>query len=244
MHIQTTIQQLGYSAAETKVYLAALSLGESTITELAKKAKLPRTSVQLVVEKLEQEGLLNLFLKRKHRFWVAENPEKLLIKLKEREAALKNVMPELQGMRYEAGARPMVKIYNGPEEIKQIMEDMLVTKHHIAAIVSWDDWREFFGAEYVDDFIRRRFEHFLKIRLITPRTSNAIRLKQTDDKELRLTRFLPAGAEIKNSNFIYANKVAIISLSKRQPVGILIEDIDVNNTLGILFESLWAQSLN
>src|SRR5579871_1592025 len=99
MHLQTTIRQLGYSENEAKVYLAALSLGETSVTELATKARLPRTSVQLVVEKLEQEGLLNPFLKRRRRYWVAENPEKLLIKLKEREGALKNILPELQGMR-------------------------------------------------------------------------------------------------------------------------------------------------
>jgi hypothetical protein len=36
--------------------------------------------------------------------------------------------------------------------------------------------------------------------------------------------------------------VAIISLNKKRPVGILIEDQDIRHTMEVLFESLWHQS--
>jgi sugar-specific transcriptional regulator TrmB len=242
MHIQTIIQQLGFRPQEAKVYLAALALGECTTIDLTNKTKLPRTSVQAVVQQLHTEGLLNLYVKKSRKIWVAENPEKLLIHLKEREAALKNIMPELQAMRYDTGLRPVVRLYSGIEEIEHIMEDMLSTKHHILGLIDWDKWVSFFGKDFLDDFINKRTAQNLKIKMLVTRTAQGLKLKERDHSELRNTRFLPPHHKLKNTNFIYGNKVALISLNKRFPLGILIEDIDITDTITMLHESLWKQS--
>jgi len=232
MHLQAAIEQLGYSPQEVKVYLASLELGGSTATEIALKAKLPRTTVNLILASLQ----------RRRKVWAAENPEKLLITLKENEAALKVVIPELQSLRHDTGVKPTVRTYSGADEIKQIMNDILETKHHISAILSWDDWIGLLGKQYMDDFIEMRARRLLRIRLITPRTKTSLALRQKDGAELRDTQFLADSIHIGNSNFIYGNKVAIISLYTKRPVGILIEDEGIRNTMQVLFESLWRQS--
>ncbi len=242
MHLRAVIEQLGYSSKEVAVYLAALELGGSTATEIAEKAKLPRTSVNLIIDSLRKKGLMNAFLKRRRRIWAAENPERLMIALKENEAALKIVLPELQSLRHDTGVKPTVRAYSGAEEIKQIMNDIIETKHHVSAMLSWDDWIELLGKSYIEDFIESRYRHYLKIRLLTPRTKTALALKARDAAELRTTQFLPEAVKISNSNFMYGNKVAIISLNKKRPVGILIEDEDIHHTMEILFESLWRES--
>jgi sugar-specific transcriptional regulator TrmB len=242
MHLRTVIEQLGYSPHETSVYLAALELGGSSATEIAEKAKIPRTTVNLVIRELQKKGLMNAYLKRRRRIWAAENPERLMIALKEREAALKIVLPELQSLRHDTGVKPTVRTYSGVEEIKQIMADVLETKHHISAILSWDPWVEALGKGWVDNFTEMRYRRFLKIRLLTPRTKLSVALKQRDGSELRDTQFLPASVAINNSNYIYGNKVAIISMHTKRPVGILIEDEDIHDTMLALFESLWRES--
>ena len=242
MHLKSVIEQLGYSPHEVTVYLAALELGGSTTTEIAAKSRLPRTTVNLIISSLQRKGLMNAFLKRRRKIWAAENPERLLITLREREAALKIILPELQSLRRDTGVKPTVRTYSGAEEIKQIMTDILETKHHVLAIISWDEWINVLGKDFVDDFIESRFRHFLRIRLLTPKTKSAIALKERDSKELRVTQFLPDSAGITNTNFIYGNKVAIISLNTKRPVGILIEDQDIHHTMEVLFESLWRQS--
>jgi len=242
MHLRAVIEQLGYSPQEVTVYLAALELGGSTVTEIAQKARLPRTTVNLIIRSLQKRGLMNAFLQRKRKIWAAENPEKLMIALKESEAALKVVLPEIQSLRHDTGVKPTVRTYGGPEEIKQIMNDILDSKHHISAMLSWDSWVELLGKTYLEDFIETRYRHYLRIRLLTPRSKTAIALKQKDGAELRVTQFLPESITMTNANFIYANKVAIISLNKKRPVGILIEDEDIHHTMEVLFESLWRQS--
>ena len=165
-----------------------------------------------------------------------------MIALKESEAALKIVLPELQSLRHDTGVKPTVRTYGGAQEIKQIMNDILESKHHISAMLSWDDWSDLLGKSYLEDFIENRYRHYLRIRLLTPKSKTAVALKQKDSQEMRITQFLPESIAITNANFIYANKVAIISLNKKRPVGILIEDEDIHHTMEVLFESLWGQS--
>ncbi len=242
MHLRTVIEQLGYSSHETSVYLASLELGPATATDIANKARLPRTTVNLVIKSLNERGLMNALLLRKRKTWVAENPEKLIIALHESEAALKTVLPELQSLRNDTGVKPTVRAYSGVEEIKQIMGDIIQTKHHFSTIMSWDDWVATLGKPFVDDFIEMRYRHYLRIRLLTPKTKLSVSLRQHDAQEMRVTQFLPESIVINNANFIYGNKVSIISLNKKRPVGITIEDEDIHHTMTVLFESLWRQS--
>ena len=242
MRTKTVIEQLGYSPAEASVYLAALELGGSTATDIAKKARIPRTSVTLIIAALNKKGLMSAYIQRKRKIWSAENPEKLLAALKEREAAFEAALPALQSLRHDPAAQPTIRAYTGVDEIHRIMDDMLNAKQHISALLSWDDWLGLLGAPYLEDFIGERYRHYLRIRVLTPKSKEAMILKQKDGEELRTTQFLPAAMEIGNCTFIYANKVAIISLNKKAPFGIVIEDEDIHHSMEVLFESLWHQS--
>ncbi len=242
MHLRNVIEQLGYSPHEVSVYLAALELGGSTATEIAEKAHLPRTTAKLIIDSLHKRGLMNAYLQRRRKVWAAENPEKLLIDLHESEAALKLIMPELQSLRHDTGVKPTLRAYSGAHEIRQIMNDILETKHHISAILSWDDWIRTLGKNYIDDFIESRTRRYLRIRLLTTKTKTSVALKNEDGQDMRATQFLQESLGINNANFIYGNKVAIITLNTKRPVGILIEDQDIHHTMEVLFESLWRQS--
>lgn len=240
MDPQQLLEKLGYSVQETKLYLAALELGEATVTELAHQTEIPRTTVAELVEHMQKKGLLTSYFKKIRRYWVAENPEKLLAHIKENEESLIRVLPQLISLRHGHSRKPVVELFQGLSEIRQSMDNMLESKHHISALVSWDDWIRLLGPEYIDDFIARRMSRFLKIRLMTPRCETSLKLKQADERELRHTKFLPAGRDLRRiSNFIYGDKITIISLNRREPMGIQIDDPDVAYGNKIYFENLW-----
>lgn len=244
MHVRRTLQELGYTANETLVYLTALGLGGSTATEIATKTKLPRTSVNLVIASLHKKGLMEAYLKRRSKIWVAANPNRLLVMLKENETALKIILPELQSLRQDAGVKPTVRTYLGAAEIRQIMHDIIETKRDILAIINWEDLSSLLDRKFVDDFTEMRCNHYLKMRLLTQKTRGSMVSKEKDSQEMRTTQFLPESIVINNSNFIYGDKVAIISFDKKEPVGILIEDDGIRHTMQVLFESLWKESTN
>lgn len=236
------IEQLGYKRKEAQLYLAALFLGEAKVSDLAEKLKIPRTSASVIAEKLHKDGLLNYYVKRFNKYWVAESPEKLLLKLREEEARLEAVMPALKAIQTaNASGKPTVKMYVGSIEIKHIFNDIILSKHNIRAVIAWNDLIKVLGRTYVQDFIDLQISHYLKLRLMTPQSDVAATLKAHDAKEARETRFLSKQTtSLNTATFMYGNKVAIISLNDTLPTGFLIEDIDVHNTMMVFFEELWT----
>jgi PAS domain S-box-containing protein len=99
MQAQKVIEQLGYSAKEAKVYLTALALGEAHITDIASKVKMPRSSVQVIADKLQKDGLMTFYVMRRYKYWVAENPEHLLKNLQKREEVIRLAIPELTAIK-------------------------------------------------------------------------------------------------------------------------------------------------
>ena len=63
MQTQKIIEQLGYTQNEAKVYIAALSLGECHVSDIAGKLKLPPSSVGVIVERLHKDGLMNFYVR-------------------------------------------------------------------------------------------------------------------------------------------------------------------------------------
>src|SRR3989344_1274616 len=97
--LQKIIEELGYSPNEAKVYLAALALGEAHVSDIAAKAKMPRSSVQVIIEKLHKAGLMNFYVRKRYTSWEAEDPERLLAQLRERERSVREAMSKLHALR-------------------------------------------------------------------------------------------------------------------------------------------------
>jgi len=99
MQTQKIIEQLGYSDKEAKVYLASLSLGEAHVSDIANKLHMPHSTVQVVVDRLHKDGLMNFYVMRRYKYWVAEKPEVLLKNLQKKEALIKEALPKLSSLR-------------------------------------------------------------------------------------------------------------------------------------------------
>lgn len=241
MEAQRALEQLGYTRNEAKVYLAALSLGESHASDIAQKVELPLSTVQTIANALHKEGLLNFYVRKRYKYWAAESPAHLLAKLKEREDMLRAALPRMEALRRMDKKKPHVKIFEGVDEIRLIYDDILETKQHILAIIPWDDWIRLLGRGFMEDFVERRVRHHLRIQLLIPHSAVATQLREHDSEELRETRYLPEDVPIKTTTLIYGEKVAVISLNKKLPTAILIEDADVNETISAFFGELWAR---
>ena len=241
MQTQKVIEGLGYTPNEAKVYLAMLGLGECHVSDIAGKLKMPPSSVQVVVDKLHKNGLVNFYVRKRYKYWVAENPTRLLARLRERQDEVQAILPQLERMRLREQGKPRVKIFEDVNEIRLLYDDMLETKQHILGIIPWDDWTRLLGVGFMEDFIENRMRHFLKMRLLTPKTPLTAGLRSRDAKELRETRYVPADTQINTTTLIYGDKVAIVSLNKKLPTAVLIEDPDIRETLAIFFEQLWSQ---
>lgn len=241
MHIQQTIETLLNDKEEAAVYVASLHLGEALLSDIAKKAGVPRTSCYYILDSLIKKGFINFYQKRGRKYYSAENPRKFQIVLKEREAALKEIMPQLIAMHSAVGATPSISFYEGVGGINMILNNILEQQHPLLALTSIDDIVAIIG-EDLYRFIRARKNKFLRVNLITNKTPATLALQKKDAQELRVTRFLPPETKLQTANFIYGDHVAIVSLNPVKPLGIIIEDNSIADTQRFLFDTLWAHA--
>ncbi|OGG56365.1 hypothetical protein A3D71_01595 [Candidatus Kaiserbacteria bacterium RIFCSPHIGHO2_02_FULL_55_20] len=105
MRIEKVIEELGFKPNEAKVYVAALALGECHISDIAAKVNLPRSSAQAIVDKLHKVGLMNFYVRRRYKYWVAENPERILADFVRKEEKIRGALPALLALRKAGHSR-------------------------------------------------------------------------------------------------------------------------------------------
>ena len=90
------LRDIGLTEAETKIYLVLNELGSTTATKIITKSGLHKSTTYETLERLTDKGLVSSIIKGKKRYFYAADPEKLLAIVKEREANIQRILPELK----------------------------------------------------------------------------------------------------------------------------------------------------
>lgn len=224
------LEKFGLSTNESKVYLACLELGLSRVTEISNKAGIIRETTYGILNSLIRQGIISQIIKAKIRYFEATEPKNLKQILKEKEALIENIVPYLNELKKSNLKKPQIQFYQGKEGLKIIMEDILSAKTEVLAIVSNKNLTELFQF-YFPNFIKRREEAKIKIKLISDQ--EPISTKYLNFKNL------PKKFVFNTGNWIYENKVIMLSLNQKEPIGLLIEDEHIYNFQRDLFNLLW-----
>jgi sugar-specific transcriptional regulator TrmB len=83
------LKNLGLSEKEIKIYLNLLENGILSVRGLAQVSGLNRGSVYDILKNLQEKGLVSYFHKDTKQNFIAENPEKILNILKDKEEEFK-----------------------------------------------------------------------------------------------------------------------------------------------------------
>src|SRR3989344_3918316 len=166
---------LGLSDRECRIYLAALALGVAPITEIAKGARIPRTSAYGTIQRLSERGLLEFYRKRGRQYYAPRSPEKLLSTLTEQREAFSALLPRLKELARHRAARPIVRILEGNEGIRTVLREILDERRPFRGIVGVQDMRVLIE-DYFEDFIRRRISQRLHVQLLTNRDAYSLQL--------------------------------------------------------------------
>lgn len=234
------LQKIGFEPQEAKVYMSLLTLGEATVADVAKHAGVVRTSCYYTLQKLHEKGIAHPYVKHGVHYWGVEGPQWLSNRLDEQKNTLDYLMPQLQAMHATFGAKPSFTYYEGLNGVKEVLNDILRERKNLLAMSSLEDSLALLGRRF-QFFISKRAKLGLQVRYITNRSPETVAMQARDKQELRHLHFLPAGKIIKNMNYIYGDKVAILSLNRKLPMGVIIKDPDIAHTQSILFEALWQE---
>lgn len=236
------LKKLGFSDKESKVYLALLYLGPSSVRKLAEQSGLNRGTTYDALKWLQDQGVVNFYDKESKQYFVAENPDKLQELLRNQEMDLKDVkrqlegiVPELQALYNSGGNRPVARYFEGVE-LKKILEDVLYSCE-----ASSEKMYRVYSVEGLRKHLYKDFPTFSDARIAKGIAVKAIAMGEGGElRGLDERKWLKTMAKTPTYIFIYPGKTAYISLNaQKEPVGVVIENEGVFETQKQIFDSLW-----
>lgn len=237
MKMETVLQNYGLSEKQAKVYLACLELGSSSVQKIARQAGLARSTVYELLETLRLRGLVSTFMRKHIRHFSAQELVQI-VKLAERQVeTLKNALPQLEALIGTSRVRPTIRFYQGKEQMKVILEEVLDEAEEMLSFSSAEDLFRELG-DYFYEFVKRRLEKKIPARVLLPESNKARERQERGPKELRTVKILPPTYNFHGQTIIWKSKIAMFSFVK-DFTAIVIESQELAEMQRALFEYLW-----
>ncbi len=234
-HISHILHSLGFVESETKTYIASLEQGPGTVIDLTKRTKLSRQATYVAIETLTNRGLMSSLMKGKKKYYVSEDPDKLLSyaerkqqEMKEKISDLNRVLPELKLKAH--GERPVVKMFEGKEGIKAILEEIELSKPKKMIAIS-----DLVAAEQI---ISTEDTKTLKEALRKSKTVFDYIVSGELDPSDIITNSFKLPPEYSNFHaevMVVDNKIILVTFDGKMN-SVIIESSTLAKTLGIIFE--------
>jgi len=244
--LKNFLLSIDFSEKEAAVYLALLSLGKGTVSEIARAAELNRTTGYDILNRLVNYGLVSVSGKEPKQEYLAESPDKVVDFLEKKKktaeaqfAEAKDFLPRLKSIHNVSG-RPKIRFYESKEGLKEVYEDTLTSHETICAYATVDDMHAALP-DYFPKYYQRRAAKKIHIRAIIPNTKTGVERAVEDKLEARESALIPANKFYFSPEInIYDNKIMIASW--REKLGIIIESAEIAEAMKKIFELSWAEA--
>lgn len=242
------LRQLGCYEKHIRFYLANLELGSATLTEIAKKARLQRSTTYLVAAEMLAMGLASENHRSYKKLFMAADPGVLLQKLEAKyrrigrsTLAFKDALPELRALHQTTATRPRVRTFEGRAGLVAVWKDILHEQQEILLWTNQQSERRVFGQDTHDLFIRERITRQIPIRVLAIDNQQAEALLARDDNSLRQTKLLPKHTTFTSETYIYGNKTAVLDMG-HTIFGIITENDQIAASQRAIFELTWSMT--
>jgi len=217
-----------------RVYLACLELGSSTVTPIAKRAGIIRTTTYDILEDLQIRGLIIYHEVNNRHYYQVADPRRLKQILIQQQKEVDASLPELLALYKPSKEKPVAKMYEGAE-ISKIYEELLEAPYIYAygSLAKIDKYYPNYPK-----FAKKVFKLPIRIRELTERNPTAESYQSLYVPPRHELRFMPEGMQFETDNVIYGDKVAMISYGETVH-GLVVESKAIVETQKQLFEYLW-----
>jgi len=252
--IRTYFAKLGFEPEIAGIYLALHAHGPQTISELSRNARVERTRIYRLIDRLLESNLIEVESHYKRGVLKAAPIANLRILINEKEQELKNLQDELELIEQVLARNSLsnpatrVQFYRGPEGMRQMRWNQLRAKKSAGSVgYAQQIYDDLAGNAFMDRWVPEFETRGLKRRLLV----NDSFVKSWQARK-------PAGRRIKGYQYnyippsifrigdncdIYDNVTAYFQHKDNETFGIEIYNQDIADTQRQMFEMLWAQSV-
>jgi sugar-specific transcriptional regulator TrmB len=249
MKLIDAIKEFGLTENEAEVYLTLIrTAGSQPASVIAQKMGMNRTTAYKILIHLSKLGLATKTMRHGILCFFVEDPEEKLKSLvEEKQSKLEEVndiiMKSLPSLTidgdFNEATMPKIRYYEGVDGIKQIYEAVLKEGKDY---YRYGDITKIYGTlgEFTDEYIKKRNKIGITAHAIMPYYERSEEQAKKDKKELRKSLYIPHELfPIDGEVRIFGNKVAIFSLRKESPIGVIIESEIVANMFKSIFMLTW-----
>lgn len=126
-----TLKSIGLTNGESKVYVALVSLGTSTVSPIVESSGISSSKVYFILNKLAVKGLVSISIKDKTKIYSSSDPDRIIDYLDEREKIIKNhkkeiskIIPILKSKRDMNAHQPPVEFTKGEKGYESIFNEV------------------------------------------------------------------------------------------------------------------------
>jgi sugar-specific transcriptional regulator TrmB len=240
MEISEMLKSIGLTSKEASVYLALLELGTATVHPIATKAAIKRPTAYLILEQLQQKGMVSVVPPVNKVLYTAENPEKILGDLNKKQELVKRFLPNMLALYNAKVDKPQVLLFEGKDAVRGVYDKILNAKE-VAWFSTIKDVISIYP-DYPKKLADQANSGKVKARELLTRSSADIAYAKTmQHSENFQQRFGKGGEEFLTDNCLYDGKVVFFSFAPYIS-SIVIESQGIYKSLKNLFEYAWQAS--
>lgn len=243
------LKKIGLSDKEAKIYLTSLSRGPETAPNLAKISNIVRPTAYVIIDSLIVKGLMSSYDQDKKTYFTAEAPEHLVSLLRlqkkdieEKEREIEKLIPELNQLANIKGEKPKVRVFEGKEGLKAVIESILNSKTKIIySFIPLDLMFNLFPEkEHSELMTKRRIEKGIESKILYTNKKGPV-ADEIDRKKLRDAAYVPESQFPFSCGIdIYAKNIALYTY-KGRIMGVIIENEDMAETMRSIFKMAWQR---
>ncbi len=247
--ITAILKQFDCNPRETQIYMHCLAVGQVSVQQLAKQLNQNRVTVHGAVDQLIEKGLLFETRKGKRRLIAAEDPTVLFRLWQQKQAEweltktnLEHVTKMLSSLQRPDASVPTVKLYEGVDGLKKMLEETLSAKGEVLVFTYVDLFSKLLSPSYLEKYYARRAEKGIRTRLIFPLAEFGKKVNAKAKQYKMQIRFLPPEISWKSGIFSWNNVIAIQSFTEGKVTCTIIENEDIAHFYrGVIYELCWKQ---
>ena len=239
-------RRIGLTEGEIKTYLALLRLGESSIGSICREAKVSKSKLYDILDRLIDKGFVGYIIKNGTKYFSTSDPRVIMEYIQRKREELDQTSQQVEGIldtlqkEWATQSRGRVaEIYEGIHGLKTIREQLLSTLKKddellvlVAPKLANEKWEAWFM-----DFHKRREKRGVGLRIIYSRDAKQFAERR---KQLRLTqvRYLPNDKVSPNWVDVYNDAILFVVMLK-EPLSIVIRDKSLADSFRSYFDMMW-----
>jgi len=242
-NVMEIVEYFGFSDKESKVYLAALRLGEATISVLAEESKVKRTTIYDILDNLIKKTALITVKRGKQTIYIPTPPRHLLQLARRSLDRVEDNIDKLESHHYSKFKKPSIYFLYGVSGFKQIW-NMIISKEtkEYKIITDGHLFDEYITQKYLlEEIIEKKKKFKIKSKQLITDSALSKNIIARDEVEQRKTKILPPDTQINYTTVITKNFVAFMS-QPHDNFLFVVESSSFAKSQEQIFEVMWDLS--